>query len=86
MLKSAVWNCSTTCPLAANITVYINPERDMPDGAYQVHGLSEAFLSDKPVFADICDDFLEFIGSAPLVIHNASFDMGFLNARIGFVE
>ena len=61
---------------------YINPERDMPDAAYQVHGLSEAFLSDKPVFADICDDFLDFIGNAPLVIHNASFDMGFLNAEL----
>lgn len=58
---------------------YINPERDMPDGAFQVHGLSEEFLADYPVFAAEADAFLEFIGDAPLVIHNAEFDMRFLN-------
>ncbi|HAC57684.1 MAG TPA: DNA polymerase III subunit epsilon [Rhodobiaceae bacterium] len=61
---------------------YINPERDMPEGAFRVHGLSEAFLSDKPKFAEVADDFLEFIGEDPLVIHNASFDMGFINAEL----
>ncbi len=60
---------------------YINPERDMPDGAYQVHGLSEAFLAEYPVFADIADAFAAFIGDATLVIHNAEFDMGFINAE-----
>jgi len=58
---------------------YINPERDMPDEAFKVHGLSEEFLSDKPLFADIANDFLDVIGDAPLVIHNAEFDMKFLN-------
>jgi len=59
--------------------VYVNPERDMPEGAFNVHGLSEEFLQDKPLFATIADDFLAFIDDAPLVIHNAAFDMGFLN-------
>ena len=58
---------------------YIDPERDMPDGAFQVHGLSTEFLCGKPKFADIADDFLRFIGDDPLVIHNANFDMGFIN-------
>lgn len=59
--------------------VYINPERDMPQEAFNVHGLSAEFLSDKPLFADIADDFLAFVADDPLVIHNASFDMGFIN-------
>lgn len=58
---------------------YIDPERDMPDGAYQVHGLSTEFLRGKPKFAEIADEFLAFIADDPLVIHNASFDMGFIN-------
>ncbi len=62
--------------------VYINPERDMPEGAFRVHGLSAAFLSDKPLFAQIVDDFVAFIGDSPLVIHNAAFDMRFLNAEL----
>lgn len=62
---------------------YINPERDMPQGAFEVHGLSEEFLSDKPLFSEVADAFVEFIGDAPLVIHNASFDMKFLNAELG---
>lgn len=61
---------------------YINPERDMPEGAFKVHGLSAEFLKDKPLFADIADEFLEYIGDAPLVIHNAAFDIGFLNAEL----
>ncbi len=68
---------------------YINPERDMPAEAAAVHGLTDAFLADKPLFADICGGFLEFIGDSPLVIHNAPFDMGFLNAelrRLGLAE
>jgi DNA polymerase-3 subunit epsilon len=62
---------------------YINPERDMPAEAAAVHGLTDAFLADKPVFAEIVGAFLEFIGDAPLIIHNAPFDMGFLNAELG---
>lgn len=61
---------------------YINPERDMPEGAFSVHGLSEEFLSDKPVFAEVVENFLRFIGDAPLVIHNAEFDMKFLNSEL----
>ena len=61
---------------------YVNPERDMPDGAFQVHGLSEAFLADHPVFAEITGEFLEFLGDAQLVIHNAAFDMGFINREL----
>ncbi|MEC9185252.1 MAG: DNA polymerase III subunit epsilon [Pseudomonadota bacterium] len=61
---------------------YVNPERDMPDEAFRVHGLSEVFLAKHPVFADIADAFLEFIGDADLVIHNASFDLGFINAEL----
>ncbi len=61
---------------------YINPERDMPIEAFRVHGLSAEFLSDKPVFANIASSFLEFLGDGRLVIHNASFDMGFINAEL----
>ncbi|MCW8916485.1 MAG: DNA polymerase III subunit epsilon [Magnetovibrio sp.] len=59
--------------------VYINPQRDMPEEAFKIHGLSEEFLSEKPLFKDVADDFLAFIEDSPLVIHNAQFDMGFLN-------
>ena len=61
---------------------YLNPERDMPDGAFQVHGLSIEFLKDKPLFADVCEEFLTFIGDAPLVAHNAMFDLGFINTEL----
>jgi len=61
---------------------YINPERDMPEQAFEVHGLSEEFLSGHPVFADVGEGFLEFVSDSPLVIHNAAFDMGFLNAEL----
>jgi DNA polymerase-3 subunit epsilon len=61
---------------------YINPERDMPEEAFRVHGLSSEFLSDKPLFSAIVDEFLAFIGDAPLIIHNASFDISFINAEL----
>ncbi|MCL4066145.1 DNA polymerase III subunit epsilon [Pseudomonas sp. GX19020] len=61
---------------------YINPERDMPQGAFEVHGLSSEFLSDKPVFAKIGQAFMDFVGDAKLVIHNAAFDMKFLNFEL----
>lgn len=66
---------------------YLNPERDMPEEAFRVHGLSMDFLADKPVFAEVVTDFLAFIGDSTLVIHNAEFDMKFINAelaRLGF--
>jgi DNA polymerase-3 subunit epsilon len=61
---------------------YLNPQRDIPAEAFAVHGLSAEFLADKPFFADVADDLLAFLGDAPLVIHNASFDVGFLNAEL----
>lgn len=69
-------------PTGQNYHVYINPQRDMPIEAFNVHGLSTEFLADKPLFADVVDDFLAFIEDSPLVIHNASFDIGFLNAEL----
>jgi DNA polymerase-3 subunit epsilon len=65
---------------------YVNPERDMPEGAFAVHGLSEKFLADQPVFAEIADAFIAFVADAPLVIHNADFDMGFLNAELTRID
>jgi DNA polymerase III subunit epsilon len=61
---------------------YLNPERDMEPGAQEVTGLSREFLSDKPLFADVVDEFLDFIRGAELIIHNASFDIGFLNYEL----
>ncbi|MEM1345040.1 MAG: DNA polymerase III subunit epsilon [Pseudomonadota bacterium] len=61
---------------------YINPERPMPADAFAIHGLGDGFLADKPVFARIVDDFLDFLGDARLVIHNAAFDMGMINAEL----
>ena len=61
---------------------YLDPERDMPEGALKIHGLTTDFLRGQPKFADKADAFLAFIGEDPLVIHNASFDMGFINAEL----
>jgi DNA polymerase-3 subunit epsilon len=65
---------------------HINPEREMPAEAFAVHGLSSEFLADKPLFAAVVEEFLEFIGDAPLVIHNASFDIGFINAELDRIK
>lgn len=65
---------------------YINPQRDMPEEAFNVHGLSEEFLASKPVFADVAQDFLKFIDDGILIIHNAPFDMKFLNAEFSWIE
>jgi DNA polymerase-3 subunit epsilon len=65
---------------------YVNPERDMPAEAFAVHGLSTEFLATKPFFAEVADEFLEFISDAPLVIHNASFDIGFINAELDRIK
>lgn len=62
--------------------VYLNPERDMPKEAEQVHGLSIDFLRDKPLFSDVAASFVEFLQDSPLVIHNAQFDMKFINAEL----
>ena len=62
---------------------FVNPQRDVPAEAEAVHGLSTAFLKDKPLFADVAGEFLEFIAGDAIVIHNAAFDVGFLNFELG---
>ncbi|MDD5388851.1 MAG: DNA polymerase III subunit epsilon [Gallionellaceae bacterium] len=69
-------------PTGATYHVYLNPQREIDAGAMAVHGLTNEFLADKPRFADIAPDFLEFVRDAELVIHNAPFDVGFLNAEL----
>ena len=76
-------------PTGKNLHLYINPERDIEDGAFAIHGISQEFLSDKPVFADVAEQFMQFVGEDQMVIHNASFDMAFINAelaRLSFPE
>lgn len=65
---------------------YLNPERESDEGALQVHGLTSGFLRDKPKFIEISTEFLNFISEAELIIHNASFDVGFLNYELGLVK
>lgn len=69
-------------PTGETFRRYINPKRDMPEEAERIHGLSSEFLSDKPLFAEVAQEFLDFIGADPLVIHNAQFDLKFLNAEL----
>ena len=72
-------------PTGKTFHVYINPEREVPSDAFRVHGLSTEFLQDKPVFAAIAQEFLDFIGDAKLIAHNASFDMNFINHELSLV-
>lgn len=69
-------------PTGNHFHSYLNPERDMPKEAENVHGLSAEFLKDKPLFKIVAGSFLEFIGDSPLIIHNAAFDLKFLNAEL----
>lgn len=71
-----------TVPTGEHFHVYIDPQRDVPDEAFRVHGLSTEFLKGKPTFDQVVDDFLSFVGESPLVIHNAEFDMRFINAEL----
>jgi DNA polymerase-3 subunit epsilon len=71
-----------TVPTGETFHVFIDPQRDMPEEAFRVHGLSSEFLKGKPLFEHVVDEFLAFIGDAPLVIHNAEFDMRFINAEM----
>jgi DNA polymerase-3 subunit epsilon len=73
-------------PTGQNFHRYFNPEREMSPEAFAVHGLSTEFLATKPFFAEEVDEFLAFIGDAPLVIHNASFDIGFINAELDRIK
>lgn len=77
-----LWN---HVPTGETYHQYINPERSMPQEAFEVHGLGDDFLKDKPVFSEIAQQFVDFVGDAKLVIHNASFDMKFLNAELGWL-
>lgn len=70
----------------ATYHVYLNPERDIDAGALAVHGLSREFLSDKPRFADVSTEFLDFVRDAELIIHNAPFDIGFLNSELSRLD
>ena len=74
-----LWN---HLPTGKTFHKYLNPERNMPEEAQAVHGLTEEFLRDKPLFCQIVDDFLLFIKGSKLIIHNASFDMKFINAEL----
>ena len=73
-------------PTGQTYHCYINPERAMPAEAFAVHGLSSEFLSAKPLFTEVAEEFLEFIADAPLVIHNASFDISFINAELDRIK
>jgi DNA polymerase-3 subunit epsilon len=70
----------------AHFHVYLNPQRGVDAGAFRVHGISTEFLRDKPLFKDVVHDFLEFITGAELIIHNAPFDIGFLNAELQYLK
>jgi DNA polymerase III subunit epsilon len=71
------------CETGRHFHSYFNPGRPMPTEAEQVHGLSDRFLSDKPAFADVCEELLMFIGESPMIAHNAAFDFGFINHELG---
>ena len=80
--------CIETKDLVATGKVFhklINPQRSMPDEAFKVHGFSQEFLSDKETFKQIADEFLDFIKDKKIIIHNASFDLGFLNGELGSI-
>ena len=65
---------------------YLNPQREIEDGALEVHGISTEFLQDKPLFSDVVDEFLEFVAGAELIIHNAPFDVGFIDHELGLLQ
>lgn len=69
-----------------NFHAYVNPQREIEEGALEVHGITREFLLDKPVFADVAADFLDFIRDAELIIHNAPFDLGFLDMELSRLE
>ena len=68
-------------PTGRHVHFYLNPEREVDDAAYEIHGLSDEFLSQQPVFKDIASEFLDYIDGAELIIHNAPFDVGFLDSE-----
>ena len=81
--------CIETKDLMATGSVFhklINPKRSVPEDAFKIHGFSQEFLSNKETFEEIADEFLNFIGGKRVIIHNASFDLGFLNGELGFIQ
>ena len=81
--------CIETKDLIATGRVFhklINPKRNVPEEAFKVHGFSQEFLSDKETFNQVADEFLDFIKDKKIIIHNASFDLGFLNGELGFIQ
>lgn len=72
-------------PTGRTFHKYLNPQRAVPEDAFRIHGLSDDFLRDKPVFAEVAAEFVAFVGEARLVIHNASFDLKFINAELGWL-
>jgi DNA polymerase-3 subunit epsilon len=81
-----VSNCAVASLRDSAFHAYINPDREVPQGAIEIHGLTNEFPADKPKFAEIVADFVEFIRGAELVIHNAAFDVGFLNNELGLLR
>ncbi len=73
-------------PTGKTFHIYINPQREMPASAFEVHGLSDEFLAAKPVFAEVVEDFMAFIGDSRLIAHNATFDLRFINAELARLE
>ncbi len=73
-------------PTGRHFHKYVNPEREIDDGAFEVHGISREFLADKPVFAEIAEEFIEFISGSELIIHNAPFDVSFLDQEFSLLE
>lgn len=73
-------------PTGNDYHVYLQPDREIDAGAVEVHGISNEFLQDKPRFADICDDFIAYIKESELIIHNAAFDVGFIDAELMLID
>lgn len=73
-------------PTGVTFQIYLNPDRPMPADAFEIHGLSDEFLADKPRFHEVVDEVLDFLAESPLVIHNAAFDLAFLNAELAALK
>jgi DNA polymerase-3 subunit epsilon len=86
VVEVACLELTSHIPTDRHFRRYVNPQREMPEDARAVHGLDDAFLAQQPLFADVVDDFLAFIGDAPLIIHNAQFDLKFLNAELARID
>lgn len=86
LVEIACVELANTIPTGRVWHQYINPQREVPHDAFRIHGLSTQFLADKPLFSDLADSLLEFIGGGKMIFHNASFDMKFINAELIRIE